>query len=136
MYETKETSLPTLLIADDHSLVLDRLVGLLKTRFNIVGAVTDGYVLLEEAERLRPEVVVTDISMAGLNGLEALRRLTIAHPAMKVIVLTTHADPDVASEAISSGASGFVVKFSAAEELLTAIDHALEGRVYLTPAVE
>jgi DNA-binding NarL/FixJ family response regulator len=121
-----------LLVADDHSLVLDRLVALLKTRFNIVDAVRDGYVLLEAAERLKPQVVVTDISMVGLNGLEALRRLKIAHPAMKVIVLTMHADPEVAREAIDLGASGFVVKSRAAEELVEAIESALKGGVYRT----
>ena len=134
MHNTPETSPPTVLIAEDHLLLLERLVGLLNTRFHIVGAVTDGYVLLKEAERLRPQVVVTDISIKRLNGLEALRRLKAIQPALKVIVLTMHADPDIAREAISSGASGFVLKVSA-EEVIAAIDHALEGGVYLTPAL-
>ncbi len=125
----------TVLIADDHPGVLEGLVRLLKDKFEVVGAVADGNLLIEAAARLRPHVVVTDISMPGLNGIEALRRLKAARPETKVIVLTVHADAQLATEAIRSGASGYVVKLLAAAELVTAINQVLEGGVYLTSSV-
>jgi DNA-binding NarL/FixJ family response regulator len=125
----------TVLIADDHTIVLEGLVSLLKDRFDVVGAVADGRRLLDEAARLRPDVIVTDISMPGVNGLEVLRRLKAEQADVKVIVLTMHARAEVATEAMRAGASGFVVKQSAGEELISAINAALQGRVYLTPAV-
>ena len=125
----------TVLIADDHAIVLEGLVNLLKDRFDVVGAVGDGRRLLDEAVRLRPDVIVTDISMPGASGLEVLRRLKAARSAAKVIVLTMHAEAELATEAVRAGASGYVLKQSAGAELVLAIDEALRGRVYLTPAV-
>lgn len=126
----------TVLIADDHAIVLEGLVSLLKDRFDVVGAVGDGSRLLDEAARLRPDVIVTDISMpGGASGLEALRRLKAARSTVKVIVLTMHAEAQLATEAMRAGASGYVLKQSAGAELVLAIDEALRGRVYLTPAV-
>jgi DNA-binding NarL/FixJ family response regulator len=127
--------LAKVLIADDHPVVLEGLVKLLQDKFEVVGAVADGNLLIEAAARLRPHVVVTDISMPGLNGIDALRRLKAAHPETKVIVLTMHADAQLATEAIRGGASGYVVKILAAAELVTAIDQVLEGGVYLTSSV-
>ena len=126
---------PTVLIADDHPIVMEGLVSLLKDRFDVVGTVGDGTRLLDEAARLRPDVIVTDISMPGVTGLDALRRLKAARTDVKVIVLTMHARATLAMAAIRAGASGFVVKQSASAELVTAIDEALQDRVYLTPAV-
>jgi len=123
------------LIADDHPFVLECLVNLLADRFEVVGTVGDGTLLIEAAARLRPDVIVTDISMPGLNGIEATRRLKAACPQIRVIVVTIYADRDLATEAICAGASGFVNKILAPVELVTAIDHALEGGVYLTPAI-
>ncbi|HXD18906.1 MAG TPA: response regulator transcription factor [Vicinamibacterales bacterium] len=123
------------LIADDHASLLSGLVSLLEEKFEVVGAVVNGYLLVEAAARLRPDVVVTDISMPGLNGLEALEQLKAARPDIKVIVLTMYADAALAAEAIRAGASGFVVKVSAADELETAINEVLQGRVYLSPDV-
>lgn len=125
----------TVLIADDHPIVMEGLESLLKDRFEVVGAVSDGRRLLDEAARLRPDVIVTDIAMPGLNGLEALRRLKAKQSDVRVIMLTMHADAELATEAMGAGASGFVVKQSAGEELVTAINEALQGRVYLAPAV-
>jgi DNA-binding NarL/FixJ family response regulator len=125
----------TVLIADDHTIVLEGLVSLLKDGFDVVGAVGDGSRLVEEAARLRPDVIVTDISMPGASGLVALRRLKAARADVKVIVLTMHAEAELATEAMRAGASGYVVKQSAGEELVLAINEALRGRVYLTPAV-
>jgi DNA-binding NarL/FixJ family response regulator len=125
----------TVLIADDHPSLLSGLVSLLEETFEVVGAVVNGHLLVEAAARLRPDVVVTDISMPGLNGLEALEQLKAARSDIKVVVLTMYADAALAAEAIRAGASAFVVKVSAVEELATAINEVLQGRVYLSPDV-
>ena len=124
---------PTVLIADDHAIVKEGLVGLLKERFDVVGAVGDGQLLVEAAKRLQPDVIVTDISMPGLSGLDVLGRLKSERLTSKVIVLTMHNDADLATQAIRAGAAGFILKLSAGEELVTAIEQVMEGRVYLTP---
>jgi DNA-binding NarL/FixJ family response regulator len=125
----------TVLLADDHTIVADGLVSLLKDSFDLVGAVKDGQQLVEAARRLRPDVIVTDISMPVLSGLEALRQLKAERMDVKVIFLTMHADAQPATEAVRAGASGFLLKQSAGEELLNAIQEVLQGRLYLTPAV-
>ena len=83
--------LPTVLIADDHTIVMDGLVALLKDRFDVVGAVSDGSRLVDEAIRLKPDVIVTDISMPGLSGMDALRRLKALRSDTRIILLTMHA---------------------------------------------
>jgi len=125
----------TLLLADDHVLFIEGLVCLLKERFAILGAVHDGLSLLEEAHRLRPQVIVTDLSMPRISGLEVVRRLTAELPEIRVVVLTMHADPVLGAEALRSGAAGFVLKESTGGELVAAIEDAMRGRVYLSPAV-
>ena len=126
----------TILVADDHAIVKEGVVSLLKAEgFDVVGAVADGDALVEAARRLRPDVIVTDISMPGLNGLEALTRLKAEHSDSKIILLTMHHDALLATRAMRAGASGFLLKHSAGEELLTAIHQAVEGRVYLTPTL-
>ena len=126
----------TVLIADDHAIVREGIISLLKDHdFDVVGTVGDGLALLEAAERLRPDLIVTDISMPGMSGLEALTKLTAASLPSKIILLTMHDDPELATRAVKAGASGFVLKEGAAEELTTAIDQVIRGRLYLTPAV-
>jgi DNA-binding NarL/FixJ family response regulator len=125
----------SVLIADDHPHVIEHLCRLLKDEYEVVGIVSDGERLVAEATRLRPDVVLTDISMPGLSGLEALRRLKAVAPDVRVIVLTMHVDAAIASEAIRSGAAGFVVKLLAGEQLSTAIDEVMQGRLYVTPGV-
>lgn len=125
----------TVLIADDHAIVTEGLARLLTDQFDVVGTVKDASTLLEAAARLRPDIIITDISMPGLSGIEALRRLKNDKIDSKVIVLTMHADAEVATEAMRAGASGFLVKLAAGEELVTAINEVLQGRIYLTPAV-
>jgi DNA-binding NarL/FixJ family response regulator len=127
---------PTVLLADDHAIVTDGLARILKeANFDVVGAVRDGQQLLDAAARLRPDVIITDLSMPGLTGLDALARLRTGHIQSKVIVLTMHHDADLATDAIRGGASGFLLKESAGDELLTAVRHALAGKVYITPTV-
>ena len=125
---------PRILIAEDHTIVMEGLTGLLKVDFDVVGAVSDGRMLVDAAKRLRPDVVVTDISMPGMNGLEACRQLRAEGIEAKVIFLTMHGG-QLATEALQAGASGFLLKHSAGEELVTAIREVLQGHVYLTPAV-
>jgi DNA-binding NarL/FixJ family response regulator len=125
----------TILIADDHTIVVEGLVRLLNDQFDVVGTVSDAAHLIEAAARLRPDVVLTDVSMPGLNAIEAIRRLKAERTDTKIIVLTMHADAELATEAMRAGASGFLVKHSAGEELFTAIHEVVHGRTYLTPAV-
>ena len=123
----------TLLLADDHALVAEGLATLLKGHFDLVGTVGDGSQLIEAAQKLRPDVIVADMAMPVLSGLEALRRLKAEGIDAKVIFLTMYADAQLATEALRAGASGYVLKHSAGEELVRAIQEVVQGRVYLTP---
>jgi len=123
----------TVLLADDHAIVLEGLSSLLSAEFELAGTVTDGAQLLEAVERLRPDVIVTDISMPGMNGLEVLRRLKASTVPVKLIVLTMHAEAHLAADAFRAGASGFIVKHAAAKELIAAIRTVLRGERYITP---
>lgn len=126
----------TMLLADDHAIVTDGLARLLKdANFDVVGAVRNGQNLIDAARRLRPDVIITDLSMPGLGGLDVLARLKAECSDSKVIVLTMHNDADLATEVVRSGAAGFLLKESAGDELLTAVRLALQGKVYITPTV-
>jgi DNA-binding NarL/FixJ family response regulator len=123
------------LLADDHAIVAEGLASVLKDRYDLVGIVADGSELIDAARKLRPDVIVSDIAMPVLGGLEALRRLKMAQSAAKVIFLTMHADAQLATEAFRAGACGYVLKQSAGEELISAIQEVLQGRTYLTPLI-
>jgi len=123
------------MLADDHAIVAQGLATLLKDHFDLVGTVGNGDELIDAARKLRPDVIVADIAMPVLSGLEALRRLKAMRSEAKVIFLTMHADAQLATEAFRAGASGYVVKQSAGEELIAAIREALQGRTYLTPLI-
>jgi len=127
----------TVLLADDHTMVRKRLVELLTEHgLTVVDAVSDGHMLIDAAIRLRPDVIVTDISMPpGLSGIEVLARLKTAGVDSKVILLTMHNDRDVATRALRAGASGFILKHAAGDELVDAIHQVLQGRVYFPPAL-
>ena len=124
---------PRVLLADDHRLLREAFVKLLESDCDVVGAVTDGRALLEAAPTLRPDVVVLDIAMPLLNGLDAARQLKRSMPAVKVIFLTASQDPDLAAEAFRAGGSAFLLKNSAASELVQAITDVMQGRSYVTP---
>ena len=126
-------SRPRVLLADDHRIVAEGLERLLAEDFDLVGVVADGHALLEAAAKLQPDVVVTDITMPGLNGIEALGRLRKEHPKTRVVILTMHRDLAYARRALALGASGYVLKHAAHEELVLAIRSALAGRTFLTP---
>jgi DNA-binding NarL/FixJ family response regulator len=126
---------PTVLLADDHAIVAEGLASLLKDHFHLVGTAGNGVELVDAARQQRPDVIVADIAMPVLSGLEALRRLKAAKSEAKVIFLTMHADAELATEAFRAGASGYVLKVSAGEELVTAIGEVLQGRIYLTPLI-
>ena len=126
---------PRILMADDHLILLEAFKALLEPAFDIVGIVTDGRSLLEEFTRLNPDVVLLDVAMPLLNGLDAGRQLKAQRPSVKLIYLTMNPDPDLASEALRLGASGYVLKSSAVQELKQAIEEALRGRSYITPLI-
>ena len=126
---------PRILMADDHQMLLDAFKVMLESEFDVVGTVTDGRALLEEFARLQPDVVVVDVAMPLLNGLDAGRQLKAQRRSVKLIFLTMNPDPDLAGEALRLGASGYVLKSSAAQELKQAIQEALRGRSYITPLI-
>ncbi|HEX5271565.1 MAG TPA: response regulator transcription factor [Gemmataceae bacterium] len=125
--------LPRVLLADDHRLLREAFAQLLQSRCDVVGAVADGRAVLDAAHDLHPDIVVLDIAMPLLNGLDAARQLKRDMPAVKVIFLTVSEDPDLAAEAFRAGASGYLLKNSAASELLQAIEAVSRGQSYVTP---
>ncbi len=126
---------PRVLLADDHRMVTEGLKGLLADEFEVVGVVDDGRAMVAAASKLRPDVVVADISMPHLNGIDALPRLKKDNPDIKVVFLTMHQNAAYARRALEAGAAGFVVKHSAPEELVIAIRAALKGKTFITPAL-
>jgi DNA-binding NarL/FixJ family response regulator len=124
-----------ILLADDHTLFCSLLRDLLEPEYEVVGCVGDGRQLLEAASSLNPDVVIADIAMPSLNGLDAGRRLKQASPAVKLIYLTMNNDLEYAREALHAGASAFVLKNSASSELLQAIRGALRGVSYVAPEI-
>lgn len=124
---------PRILLADDHSLLLGAFEKLLSSECEVVGAVADGRALLHAVQTLNPDVVVLDIAMPMLNGLEAGRQIKQIRRDVKLVYLTMHEDPDLAAEAFRVGASAYLLKRSAASELMTAIREVMRGRSYVTP---
>lgn len=124
---------PRALLADDHVMLLDAFEKLLAAEVDVVGKVADGRALVAEAERLHPDIVVVDMMMPGLNGLDAARQLRKSQPHVGVVFLTIMEDAEVAAETVRLGACGYVLKRSAASELVTAIREVLQKRSYITP---
>src|SRR5215472_15699015 len=126
---------PRVLLADDHAMVTEGLRHLLEPDFDLVGKVEDGRTLLQTTTQLRPDVILLDISMSGLNGIDAARQLTKVVPESKVIIVTMHNDATYVGEAFRAGAVGYLLKRCAARELVQAIRTVLKGRPYITPLV-
>ena len=123
---------PRILLADDHAALREALGQLLADATDLVAQVSDGLQLVEQARRLAPDIVVTDIAMPGMSGLEAMRQLKAEGSTARFVVLTVDRDPHMASEAIRAGAAGYVLKQAAGDELLDAIRSVMAGRIYLT----
>jgi DNA-binding NarL/FixJ family response regulator len=122
-------------LADDHSIVLEGMRRILETYFELVGMAHDGRELVEQVRALKPEVAVADISMPVLNGLDAFRQCQAARLSTRFVFLTANPDIALATQAFQLGASGYVLKQAASEELVTAIREALHGRTYITPRI-
>jgi DNA-binding NarL/FixJ family response regulator len=123
------------LLADDHRMFAEGIKGLLAPEFDLLEVVEDGQALLEAAERLRPDVVVADITMPRLNGIDATKRLKQMDDRMRVVLLTMHPDIAFVRRAFDAGASGYVLKHSAPDELIAAIRAALTGKTFVTPTL-
>ncbi|MBV6468604.1 response regulator transcription factor [Nitrospirales bacterium NOB] len=128
-------SKPRVLLADDHSLVLEGFRRILNEQCELVGMVEDGRALLEAAQRLTPDIVILDVSMPLLNGIDAATQLKKLQPTVKVIFVTMHADADYVRSAFEAGASGYVLKRSAVDELEQAIRTVWAGHTYITPLI-
>ena len=128
-------SRPRVLLADDHPIVAEGLQSLLAARFEVVGVVADGQALLDAARSLKPDVIVADISMPLVNGIEVTARLAAEDPQIKVVILTMHREEGYVRRAMEAGAAGYVLKVAAPDELLTAVDAALAGKTFVTPGL-
>lgn len=120
-------------LADDHSLLLDAFSKLLETKYDIVGTATDGRMMLKMVTKLAPDLVLMDIAMPNLNGFDAGEKLKKILPDTKLVFLTVNEDADMVSEALRIGASGYLLKSSASDELFQAIDSVLNSKVYVSP---
>jgi DNA-binding NarL/FixJ family response regulator len=124
---------PRVLVADDHQMLVDALKGVLEPRCEVVGTVGDGRELLKAAAKLQPDIILLDIAMPQLNGLDAARHLKPTMPNVKFIFMTMNEDPDLVGEAFRAGASAFLLKRQAAFELTEAVEKVLKGGSYVTP---
>ena len=123
------------LLADDHAIVTEGLEALLKDTFDLVGVVHDGFALLDAVDSLAPDVIVTDISMPQLNGIDAIRQIKTRRSDAKIVVLSMHRDTQLVVDALRAGALGYVLKVSPGEELIQAITQVGQGRAYVTSLV-
>jgi DNA-binding NarL/FixJ family response regulator len=132
--EHKTSIRPRVLLADDHQMLLDALKGILEPRYEVVGMVSDGRELLKAGAKLQPDIIVLDIAMPQLNGLDAARHLKPSMPKVKFVFMTMNEDPDLVGEAFRAGASAFLLKQAAAFELMEAVEKVLKGGTYVTPS--
>ena len=132
----EETLKARILLADDHYLIAETLSILLAPHFDVVGVINDGKLVVDEVARLKPQVVLLDVTMPGLNGLDAARLILDQAPSTKIVFLTMHANRVILKEAFRAGASGFVVKNCAANDLVLAVRTVLGGGTYVSPEVQ
>jgi DNA-binding NarL/FixJ family response regulator len=123
------------LLADDSAAVMREIEYLLQDDFEIVGKATNGIDLVQETARLKPDLIVTDLEMPGLSGIEASREALLAHPDMPILLLTSHGDRHLVQEELNAGIRGYVLKLSAADELIPAVHGALRGETWISPAL-
>ena len=126
---------PRIFLADDHSLLLEAFTKLLESKYDVVGTATDGRKMLSMVSKLKPDVVLMDIAMPNLNGFDAGEKLKKLFPDIKLVFLTVNDDPDMVTEAFRIGASGYLLKNSAASELFQAVDAVLKSKNYVTPQI-
>lgn len=126
---------PRILLADDHPMILSGLRKLFEPELEVVGTVMDGQALLDAAERLRPDLVITDVEMPGIDGIEATRSLQTVSPGARVLILSIHAEPSCVRAAFEAGAWAYLTKCSAPEEIECAVREVLADRFYVSPAV-
>ena len=124
-----------ILIADDHNLVAELCKRLLETEFDVVGMVGDGRALVRAAGKLKPDVIIVDVAMPILNGLDAGRQVKEILPSVKLVYLTMNPDPEIAVEALARGASGYLLKTCASSEMVLAVREVLRGKTYLSRAL-
>lgn len=129
--QTQPAPRTRILLADDHEVVVEGIRGLLEKHYDVIGIAMDGRALIAEAIRLRPDVIVLDVAMPLLNGLDAGKEIGEILPKVKLVFLTMQADPNLAAAALQLGPIGFVLKHSAASELLTAIAQVLRGKAFI-----
>ncbi|WP_158751729.1 response regulator transcription factor [Acidobacterium sp. S8] len=133
--ETPQRERPRVLLADDHDFFLSRVMSVLKLDFDVVGTVNDGGALVCEAQRLHPDLIVLDIAMPVLNGIEAAHEIHSAYPAIKLVFLTLHPDPQFVRACFAEGGLGYVIKSRLERDLIPAINEALLGRSFISPSV-
>jgi DNA-binding NarL/FixJ family response regulator len=126
---------PRIILADDHRVFAEGLRSLLDAECDVVGIVEDGQALLDAVDDLTPDLVVSDVSMPKLNGIECVRRFRESHPTLKVILLTMHEDVDLATAAIRAGAAGYVLKHGGTQDVLRAVEEALQGGVHISSRI-
>ena len=133
--ETPQRARPRVLLADDHDLFLNRVTSVLKSDFDVVGTVNDGGTLVCEAQRLQPDLIVLDITMPVLNGIEAALEIHGAFPTIKLVFLTLHSDPQFVCACFAEGGLGYVIKSRLGRDLIAAINEAPLGRSFISPSV-
>ncbi len=126
---------PRILLADDHALILDGFCNLLKSKYAVVGTAEDGTELVEAAIRLKPELIILDITMPLLNGIDAAREIRKHLPQVKLLFVTMHTGPTYLQAALDAGANGYAVKSSSRKEILAAVEKVLDGALYITPGL-
>ena len=126
---------PRVLLADDHALTLGGIRAVVEPRYEVIGMVTDGRALVEAATRLTPDLIIMDITMPLLNGIDAAVQIRKSLPSAKLLFVTMHVNPAYLEAALNAGATGYVLKSAAGEELLEAMDSVLKGRIYVTASL-
>lgn len=134
-HETPQCARPRVIVADDHQYLLNRVTSVLNSDFDVVGTVNDGRTLVAEAQRLRPDLILLDISMPVMNGIEAAREIHAALPSIKLVFLTAHADSQFVRACFAEGGLGYVTKMDLGTHLITAIKTVLAGRSFVSPSV-